>query len=197
MTHQLLLSRAAPHRCHHHLPLQLIPGATPEMIAQLGRRTRSTSIGTPSCTTTTTTTCPSPPNLIMVMVMVVVVIRSPPTKKQQPATALDQDLRTNRLPELDALADHGLERPRDRRRVRVVLQHLEDAHARSVAADAEELGRRVRVERHVELEALLLLAATAVTVAVSVASAVAIWRPAHPRCRLSLDDGRWGELLAC
>lgn len=197
MTHQLLLSRAAPHRRHHHLPLQLIPGATPEMVAQLGRRTRSTSIGTPSCTTTTTTTCPSPPNLIMVMVMVVVVIRSPPTKKQQPATALDQDLRTNRLPELDALADHGLERPRDRRRVRVVLQHLEDAHARSVAADAEELGRRVRVERHVELEALLLLAATAVTVAVSVASAVAIWRPAHPRCRLSLDDGRWGELLAC
>lgn len=195
MTHQLLLSRAAPHRRHHHLPLQLIPGATPEMVAQLGRRTRSTSIGTRSCTTTTTTTCPSPPNLIMVMVMVVVVIRSPPTKKQQPATALDQDLRTNRLPELDALADHGLERPRDGRRVRVVLQHLEDAHARSVAADAEELGRRVRVERHVELEALLLLAATATAITVSVA--VAIWRPAHPRCRLPLNDGRWGELLAC
>lgn len=98
-----------------------------------------------------------------------IVIKSPPTKKQQPATALDQDLRINRLPELDALANHELKRPRNKRQVHIILQHLKNTLTRNIAADTKKLGHRIRIKRHVKLKALLLLAATTTAITISVA----------------------------
>lgn len=104
------------------------------MVIELGSGARPATASTTAATKTTTTSNTTAHS---------VTVRSPISKEPSAAATttmmipapLNHDLGANGLAELDTLTHERLERLRDGGRVGVVLEDLEDAQARGVAAD--------------------------------------------------------------